>query len=80
MLIFGLVNQQSRLEHLLLIPADITIGILKVTQIINALTGINLPDMGCGMAGVRQLLLADNFNQVINLPIVIFMPNVVNSC
>ena len=52
-LIFRLVDQQGRLEHLFFVPADSAIGILIIAKGIEAVSCINLPGMGCRMAWIR---------------------------
>ena len=78
MLILHLVDQQRSLEQLFLVPADLATGIDPVSLSIGALAQVNLPGMGCHMAGICQLLLANRFNQVVDLPVVVLMPDMVD--
>ena len=82
-LIFPLVHERGSLEHLLLVPGDVALSIdivaLGVGPQLATDTGHrDLPGVGEGLARIGGLRPADVHDQVVDLPLVVFMPHVVH--
>ena len=82
-LILPLVHERGGLEHLLLVPGDHALGVdivaLGVGPRLTADTGHrHLPVVGEGLGGIRRLRPADVHDQVVDLPIVVFVPDMVH--
>ena len=82
-LVLHLVDEQGRLEHLLRVPGNPALAIDVVTggigQRLAALPADrHLPGMGVGLRRIGGLLRPDRLDEIVDLPVVVLVPDVVH--